>query len=149
MRDDLSREEIGLIGLVSNLIVQLLQFSIGEEFSDISNDDIEALDGISASWEAGLRVLQSLLNHTPPVILCVIDGLGDLAWGDGGEWCGQFLEILLARQRRNRMVFHILFTTTSHSQVIPEYISVDDRQISTQSTREILRHGRSLDVALN
>jgi hypothetical protein len=139
-------EQQGLIGLTYSFIHQLLQFSRPEDRIDVCEQDLTSLDGSIQSWEASLRVLRALLVHTPQLMFCVIDGLGDLAWGSGGRWCDELLGMLLDRQKQPGTLFHILLTTTGNSQVLPKRISFKDRHITTKRAREITRLGKLIDL---
>lgn len=76
----MSIEQVRLVGLVYSLIYQLLEFSGAEDELDVSKESLAALNGGKESWSASLEVLRSLLNRTPVLVYCVIDGLNDLEW---------------------------------------------------------------------
>ncbi|KAI1155265.1 hypothetical protein F4825DRAFT_68629 [Nemania diffusa] len=139
-------EQMGLIGLVYSLIRQLLQFSAAEDVLDVSAESLTSLDGGNESWDAGLTALRALLDHTPVLMYCVIDGLNDLEWGGGSSRCGQVLEVLLARQRRAGTVFNILITTAGQSRVLPSYVELKDRHMATRGAREVARFGRRIEL---
>ena len=145
-RDGMTIEQVGMIGLVYNLIQQLLQFSSEEEELELGEEDMAALDGTIRSWEASLQVLGTLMGRTPALMFCVIDGLNDLAWADGGDWCAQFLEVLIARQRQKGTVFNILLTTTGQSRILNKYIPSKDRCMGTKKATEISRSGKRADL---
>ncbi|KAI0116461.1 hypothetical protein GGR51DRAFT_501415 [Nemania sp. FL0031] len=146
LRARMSIEQVGLIGLVYSFIHQLLQFSAAEDTLDVSAESFAFLDGGNGSWDAGLEVLQALLDRTPVLMYCVIDGLNDLEWGGGSPKCRQLLELLLARQRRAGTVFNILFTTAGQSLVLPSYVKLKDRHIATRGAREVSRFGRRIEL---
>jgi len=74
----MSIEQVRLVGLVYSLIYQLLEFSGAEDELDVSKESLAALNGGKESWSASLEVLRSLLDRTPVLMYCVIDGLNDL-----------------------------------------------------------------------
>ena len=146
VRAGMDMEQMGLIGLVYSFINQLLQFTGQEVELAISGEELAALNGGIESWDTSLAVLRALLDNTPVLMFCVIDGFNDLTWGNGGQWCRQFLEVLFARQRQPERVFNILFTTAGQSQVLPSYVPITDRHITTKKARELARSGRRIDL---
>ncbi|KAI1348457.1 hypothetical protein F5Y01DRAFT_306769 [Xylaria sp. FL0043] len=146
MRPGMSMEQAGLIGLVYSLIHQLLQFNATEDSLDISTETLTALDGSNRSWGASLEVLRALLDRTPVLMYCVIDGLNDLEWGDGAKGCRQVLDVLFARQAQAGTVFNVLLTTTGQSRVLLSYVKFKDRHIATKAAREVARYGRRIEL---
>ncbi|KAJ3576263.1 hypothetical protein NPX13_g3754 [Xylaria arbuscula] len=146
VRSGMSIVRVGLVGLVYSLIHQLLQFNAEGETLPFSEEQIAALDGSNDSWETGLEVLRILLEHTPVLMYCVIDGLNDLEWGDGGRGCRQVLEVLFARQRKTGTVFNILLTTAGQSLILPSCVNFRDRHIATKEARELERYGRRIEL---
>ena len=128
-----------------SLLSQLLQFSGPEDQLDVSEERLVALDGGKASWDASLKVLRALLDRTPVLMYCVIDGLNDLEWGDGDGWCRQFLDVLLARQQQAGTVLNLLLTTAGQSRVLASCISLEDKHIATKGARELARVGRRIE----
>jgi hypothetical protein len=144
-RGNMTSEEVGMIGLVCSLIIQLLQFHDTEEQLNVEVADLEELDGTVNSWDASLRVLYNLLDSSPmPQLFCVIDGLNDLAWANGRTWVSQFLSVLLSGQKVPDVVFNILFTTTGGSYVLPKYVAVKDQEETVQNARRLLKSGTQL-----
>jgi hypothetical protein len=139
-------EQQGLIGLVYSFINQLLQFHGPEDKISIDKNEVKALDGSTKSWRAALQVFRSMLVQTPAMTVCVIDGLNDLAWGNGRLWCGELLDVLLARQGQPDTVFSILITTSGQSQVLPQRIQVKDRHMTTRRAREVARIGKPINL---
>jgi hypothetical protein len=146
VRNGMSIEQIGIIGLVYNLIHQLLQFNQPEDILDIAEEDFAALNGGIEAWDLSIKILRSLLDHTPLLRFCVIDGLNDLAWGNGADWCTQFLEVLFSRQKRPGTVFNILLTTTGQCQVLPKHVPLKNRYMSKKTARDVGKSGVVLDL---
>ncbi|KAI8947805.1 hypothetical protein F4801DRAFT_559346 [Xylaria longipes] len=146
VRPGTSIEQVGLIGVVYSLIHQLLQFSEDMEELNVSVESLAALDGRSESWGASLEVLGALLDHTPQQMYCVVDGVNDLEFGNGKEWCRQFLDVLFARQRRVGTIFNILLTTAGQSRVLPSFVQVKDRHLATKRAMELARFGRRIEL---
>jgi hypothetical protein len=146
MRVGMSIAQVGLVGMLYSLIFQLLQFSAAEEDLEVSTESLAALDGSAESWGASLEVFRALLDRTPVLMYCVIDGMNDLEWGGGGKECRQVLDVLLARQQQAGTVFNILFTTAGQSLVLPLYVQLKNRHIATKGAREIARSGRRIEL---
>jgi hypothetical protein len=142
----MSIEQLGLVGVVHSLLSQLLQFSGAEDQLDASEESLVALDGGKASWGASLKALRALLDRTPVLMYCVIDGLNDLEWEDGGDWGRQFLDVLLARQRQAGTVFNLLLTTAGQSRVLASSIDLKNRHLATKGARELARVGRRIEL---
>ena len=94
------------------------------------------MDGEACSWKASLRILRTLLSHTPVITFCVIDGLNKLEWNNGGSWCSQLLDILKERQQQSDSSFNILLCTAGQSIVLPKHVKMEDRQIANKRARE-------------
>lgn len=146
LADDRTVEEVGLIGLVCSLIVQLVQFNVeGDEFRT-TRERLAKLDGSDASWPEALAFFRELLRATPQVTRCVIDGLNELSFADGAEWCGAFLETLLEHQRSSPQGFKILLTTTGQSRVLPEHVREENTAAASGAAREVIRDGKWIDL---
>ena len=83
-----------------------------------------------------MRTLRALLDYTPAVAFCVIDGLSDLEWGGGRKWCEELLNLLKNQQQHAGGVFIILLSTTSQPLALPMYVKVEDRYIITERAKE-------------
>lgn len=136
VRPGMTIEQVGLVGLVYSLIHQMLQFSEDDDQLDINEASLAALKGTPETWAESLEVLRALLDRTPLIMFCVIDGLNDLEWGSGREWCRQLWNILRTRQQRIGTVFNILLTTAGQSMILPSCVHLDDRHISTAVARK-------------
>ncbi|KAI0151598.1 hypothetical protein GGR57DRAFT_513917 [Xylariaceae sp. FL1272] len=145
-RANMSIEELGLIGAAYSLIHQLLQFGEDSEDLSMSKESLAALDGSSDSWTPCLGIMRELLNRTPALMYCVIDGINDLELKNGSNWCRQFLDVLFERQRKEGTMFNILLTTAGQSRILPSFVQFSDRQISTKRAREVSRFGRRIDL---
>lgn len=141
LRPGLSIEQVGLISLIYSLIRQLVQFKRTDGIIEIDKDDANALDGTAASWTASLRILKVLLQHTPVVTFCVIDGLNDLELNEGRTWCTQLLDVLKERQQQAGTSFNILLSTAGQSMVLSQSIDVKDRFMATKRAQEVRRSG--------
>jgi hypothetical protein len=137
-----SVEKAGLVGLVYSLIVQLLQFNVKDDAFRTSKDAFDKLDGSDGSWTDALALLRDLLQSTPQLQRLIIDGLNDLCFSSGSEWCAALLNMLLEHQRTATPGFKILLTTTGQSRVLPQYIEVKDRILVQTGAKEVIREGR-------
>jgi len=112
-------EETAIIGLVYNLIRQLLQFLSPEVDNrlDLSQERFSTLDGTITSWNKALGLFEELLNSAPPLLLGVIDGLDKLDFKEGSSMCEAFLAVLRRYQQScgDQKVFKILLTTSGMS----------------------------------
>ncbi|EDU45003.1 hypothetical protein PtrSN002B_011279 [Pyrenophora tritici-repentis] len=135
-------EKVGLIGLVYNLITQLLQFNFDNDEFEIPQPQVEALNGSDESWSQALDMLSALLKATPHLCICVIDGLNDLAFSGGEKWCSDFLLMLFEHQRSCCGSFKILLTTSGQSRVLQEHVDVADHIFTHTEAREVIRAGR-------
>ncbi|KAF2444042.1 hypothetical protein P171DRAFT_494171, partial [Karstenula rhodostoma CBS 690.94] len=120
--EGLTCEQSGMIGLVYSLIMQLLQFEVEDDQLDLDLDDVARLNGSSASFSEGLRILYRLFVCTSDIRFCVIHNLNAFEWGGGGEWCHDFLDVLSRAQANCRGSFKILLTTSGNSRVLAERI---------------------------
>jgi hypothetical protein len=142
LASDRDVEEVGLIGLLYSLITQLLDFEVENDEFAVPEERLAELDGSNKSWPQALDLLSRLLRTTPHLRLCVIDGLNDLSFSGGAEWCSKFLAMLFEHQRSSTKGFRILLTTSGQSRVLPDYIEVGNRVFAQMGGREIIRGGK-------
>jgi hypothetical protein len=140
--EDRDIERVGLIGLVSSLIAQLLQFNVDNDKFGISEKQIDRLDGSDDSWSEALATLSRLLDCTPHLSMCVLHGLNELAFSGGIDWCDDLLSILFEHQISSLVVFRILLTTSGQSRVLPNHVQIADRCFANEGAREIVRGGK-------
>lgn len=138
---DGTAEEIGLIGLVYSLVIQLLQFHTEDDAFEVSREQMESLDGSKSSWPTALRMFSDLLQATPQLSVCIVDDLNVVALSTGMQWCAAFLDVLFEHQRTCAHGFRILLTTAGYSRVVPGYFDGDSRVFVQRGAQEILRRG--------
>ncbi|KAI1658643.1 hypothetical protein F4813DRAFT_40293 [Daldinia decipiens] len=148
LRAGMSVEQVGLMGLVYSLVSQLLQFHQDEAILNTGEDTFRMLNGEKQSWDTSLKALEVLLSHMTVLKYCVIDGLNELELGDGGQWCQQFLNVLLEHQQAKETAFNILFTTAGQSRILASGVDVRDRHLATRPARELARWGRKIELEL-
>lgn len=139
-------EQVGLIGLVYNLIIDLLQFNVEDDVFQVSEEVLEKLDGSDDSWEGGLLLLQDLLGTTPQVQRCVVDSLNELCSSSGAEWCDAFLQLLFEHQKTSTFGFKILLTTSGQSRVLPRYVDGRNKVSVAGGTRLSVRNGEWVEA---
>jgi len=149
LRAGMSVEQLGLLSLVYSFIHQLLQFRGPRDSDTIKKEDLYSLDGKPGSWSISLSILEALLDQTPVVTFCVLDGLHTLEWGDGALWCKQLLRVLFQRQKKPDSFFHILFTTCGQCRLLPQHIQLQDRQMATRKARDLVRSGGKIQLDLS
>ena len=114
------REEKGLIDLVYDLILQLLELlppMINTDEMSITRDRIQQLDGTMTTWYEPLDLLEDLLKyHSWPLLLCVIDRLTSLDFGLGRSRCEEFVDVLLLKHYETiNTIFKILLTSAGNT----------------------------------
>ena len=142
----LDREQAGLIGLVYDLILQLLEQMAPEINTGINlaMSRFQNLDGSIESWKESLQLLADLLQHfTLPLLLCVIDGLSRLDFEDGSPLCGDLVELLQENITRadSKLRLKVLLTTSGASSgydAAPPDLIPEDQRLYTD-----YRQGRS------
>ena len=149
-----SREEDALIGLLYDLILQLIEQMAPdiEAGIDLSAKRFELLDGSMDTWDNALDLFQGLLRCFPmPLLLCVIDGLSIVDLGPGAWACAELLEVLRDHYATSDNTFKILLTTSGTSGMqgsMEKVISFDKRHYAVQANdRNIFPNGsRPLDL---
>lgn len=141
-----SPERVALIGMVYDLVYQLLQFNIEDTNLDLSQERMRRLDGTDQSWRHSISLLDDLLKHTHNLPYCVIHGMNILEVLDGTEWCHDLVEVLVGHQQKSDNVFNLLFTTAGQSRVLDEWISGEDRFYATKTMKYVQRRGQQLNL---
>jgi hypothetical protein len=136
-------EETGLIGLLYSLIHQLLQFEFEDDPFRIPGTELEKLDGSDQSWDQAIDVFTKLLDATPHLSLCVIDGLNELAYStSSAEWCATLLQVMSKHQAQFSGTFKLLLSTQGNSRVLQDHVSVSDRLTVQGRVREVMQNMR-------
>lgn len=145
--DERNAEKIGMIGLIYSLIIQLLQFDFDEDAFEIAEEQIKRLDGSDESWPHALDLFARLLETTPQLSLCIVDGLNDLAFSAGAKWCDDFLSSLFSHQTSCTGIFRVLITTSGQSRVLPNHIALDSRVFIEKEAQQVIRGGQWVDAS--
>ena len=141
-------EKAGLIGLVYNLIHQIVKLGIENSNLTINDERFNALNGSRESWPQSLSILDDLLQDVSGVQYCIIHGLNDLESGTGFEWCSQLIDLLLKHQQAENIAFNLLFTTTGQCRVLSKSIQYTNRCSLTKRMEEVKRRGKRLDYPI-
>jgi hypothetical protein len=138
-------EKVGLIGLVYNLILQVVKLRIENSNLTINGERFNALNGTIESWPQSLSILDDLLQDVSGVQYCAIHGLNDLESGTGFEWCSQMVDLLLKHHRAENTAFNLLFTTTGQCRVLSRSIQYMSRCRLTKRMGEVEKRGKRLN----
>jgi Arc/MetJ-type ribon-helix-helix transcriptional regulator len=128
-------EEAGLLGLVYSLINQLQQFVRDEDWIEVDEESLQKLDGSRESWSASLQVLAALLRTTPNFPCCVIDGINELEWSGGVEWCRELWKII--QQEEQNQGYSLLVTTTGQSRFLAGVVSPRERYFMSSIPQQV------------
>ena len=113
------REEAGLIGLVYDLILQLLELMppmINTDETPLSLDSLSELDGTMDTWYEALDLLEQLLSHNAwPLLLCIIDGLTRLDFRMCVPRCEELVDLLMKCQETSNKILKILLTSSGNT----------------------------------
>ncbi|KAI9653507.1 MAG: hypothetical protein M1821_007015 [Bathelium mastoideum] len=113
------REEAGLIGLLYNLIMQLLEHlppKIDTHEVPLSQERLAKLDGTMNTWYEALDLFEDLLKHNPwPLLLCVIDGLTRLDFGVSTPRCEEVIYSLTKHFKTSERIFKVLLTSSGNT----------------------------------
>ena len=137
-------ERIGLIGLVYNLIHQLVNLDSESWDHTLDEELFKALDGTEESWPQSISLLDHLLRKVSCLQYCAIHGLNDLESGRGSEWCSQLIDVL-KREQAGKMTFNLLFTTTGQSRVLSKSIPYIHRHSLTKRMGDVEKRGKRLN----
>ncbi|KAI1137184.1 hypothetical protein F5Y05DRAFT_419658 [Hypoxylon sp. FL0543] len=114
----ISAEHAGMLALLYSLILQFINLlpSSFQPKPALSEETFRRLDGSIANFEPALQILDSLLDHAPLALICVIDGLEELETPVTVDAIGQLVNTLRKQSEGRR--FKVLFTTTGKSYVL-------------------------------
>lgn len=148
MSNGATAEELGLLGLLYNLIMQLLDFEGVYGDGDLSLERLEQLDGSINSCKAALRLLDDILNHTKPIPYCILDNLAELDYGPGRHVYLELLDVLLRRQSDGMPIFNLLLTTHGHSETLSAEIPTESTVFLKYNSRRVKQAGQLLELQI-
>ena len=141
-------QRTGLIGMLYNLIYQLLQFIMEETTVNSISTRLKDLDGSEASWPKAISLFEELLCDNSNLSYCVIHGINRLEAAGGSGWCSELISTLLKRQKIAKTPFSLLFTTSGSSRALSAQIQVQDRHIHLQGMKTLHKRGKLLELSI-
>ena len=146
-------EMAALISLTYGLIRQLIELfpsAMVKIPTSLNRQSFERLNGSSESLDEALEILGQLIDHSPSVLLCIIDGFEKLDDRETRRHLTLLLEILRG-QRKTRSadtanpdrVLKILFTTAGRSRCLLNSLERNELVFaeSSNSSRRIAGRG--------
>lgn len=127
-----TRETVGLVALLYALLKQLVLYLPQRLPPDheISEQEVEALDGTLRTWDAGISLLGNLLTLAEaPYLLISIHGLEVLEHEATMPYLSSLLEMFRNSRRMNpanELKLKVLFTTSGVSQMLWERLNEDE-----------------------
>lgn len=157
-------EMAALISLTYALIRQLIELfpsAMIQVPTSLNRQSFERLNGFSESLDEALEILGLLLDQSPPILLCIIDGLQKLDDQETRRHLTLLLETLRGQRRtmdadnaNPDRVLKILFTTAGRSRCLLNGLTRDELVFAerSNSSRRIPGRGtpgrRSLSPSL-
>ena len=151
LSDGESPEMRALISLTYALIRQIVELvppGMNEHPDSLNRRSFERLDGCSETMEDALDVLGQLLDQSPPVLLCIIDGLQKLDDRETRQHLKLLLETLRGRRRAeyteaasSEHLLKILFTTDGRSRCLLNDLSSSELVFAERSSTSRLVRG--------
>lgn len=146
-------EMAALISLTYALIRQLVELfpcTTTTCPSPLDRQSFERLNGCSGSLDDALDVLGQLLDRSPPILLCIIDGLQNLDDKETRRHLTLLLEILRGQRRTTNVevpdpdhLLKILFTTAGRSRCLLDALSKTESVFAELSSTSRRVPGRS------
>lgn len=148
-RDNMTLFEQGLIALVYSLVRQLIDCLPPVVNSDVAchlgSERFRFLDGTLNCWKEVLSLIDRLIYHAPPLLLCVIDGLDILQDASTDPYIRSLVRVLLTHTRHEtvpmpdgsrsqRVLFKVLFTVAGQPTSLVETLS-ENQHILSESNR--------------
>ena len=146
-----SPEMAALISLTYALIrqaVELVSTGMTRHPDTLNRQSFERLDGYSETMDDALDVLGQLLDQSPPVLLCIVDGLQILDDQETGQHLTLLLETLRGQRRTESAeaanpehMFKVLFTTAGRSRCLLNDLSSSELVFAERSSTSRLIRG--------
>ncbi|KAL6721677.1 hypothetical protein ACLMJK_000781 [Lecanora helva] len=139
---DATPEEMGLISLAYALIRQLTELlpTILGPRIHLELQRFQALDGTLTTFAEALAILKDLLDLSPPVLFCVIDGFEKLDDPSTRRCLADFITALRGHRSGNgdtvnsRRTLKFLFTTAGRSRCLLDHLAEHQLIFAEQST---------------
>lgn len=135
-------EAEALISLTYALIRQLIELlpSVLGPNRRFQRQRFEALDGSLDSWNDAVAILNDLLDVSPPVLFCVIDGFEQLDDTSTQKCMGELIEALRGDSITNKdsagskRILKVLFTTAGRSKCLLTNLEESELVFAEQSS---------------
>ncbi|KAJ5907453.1 hypothetical protein N7495_000135 [Penicillium taxi] len=132
--------EQGIIALAYSLIRQLIDLLPtmvdSDALLDLSAERFRTLDGTLATWAAALSLIDTLLHFSPPLLICIIDGIDVIHDASTDVILRELIRVLLTHTRHQPPVigdkpgpaflFKVLFTVAGRIPALIETMSESD-----------------------
>lgn len=147
-------EMAALISLTYALIRQLIELFPSATIqvpTSLNRQSFERLNGFSESLDEALEILGLLLDQSPPILLCIIDGLQKLDDQETRRHLTLLLETLRGQRRtmdadnaNPDRVLKILFTTAGRSRCLLNGLTRDELVFAERSNSSRRIPGRGI-----
>ena len=142
LQEGTTPEAQALVALTYALIRQLVELlpSVLGSGTGLQQRDFETLDGSLYTFGSAVAILKSLLDLSPPVLFCVIDGIEQLDDQSTRACLTDFVNALRGHDTRHQSLtaskrtLKILFTTAGRSRCLLNNLSEDEVVFAEQST---------------
>lgn len=139
----------GLVALAYSLVRQLIDCLPPVVNSDVAchlgSERFRFLDGTLNCWKEVLSLIDRLIYHAPPLLLCVVDGLDMLQDASTDAYIRSLVRVLLTHTRhetvqmpngshRQRVLLKVLFTVAGRPSSLVETLS-ENQHILSESNR--------------
>ena len=139
--NDRTPEAEGLISLVYGLIRQLINLLplVFESKKQLDLETFERLDGTLKTWPLAIAVLKALLDSSPSVLLCVIDGFELLEDPSTQKYLVNLIDALCGHngnsddRKSTKRTLKILFTTAGRSRCLLDHLADNELVFAEQS----------------
>lgn len=131
---DSTPEAEALVSLAYSLVRQLIELlpSVFESAAQLHSQRFEVLDGTLGSWDHVVGILKDLLDLSPPVLFCVIDGLEILEDQRTRQPLADFIDALHGHDGNrddtqvSKRKLKSLFTTAGRSRCLLDYLTEEE-----------------------
>ncbi|KAL5003310.1 hypothetical protein BDV10DRAFT_43701 [Aspergillus recurvatus] len=147
-KDGMTLFQQGLIALVYSLIRQLLEYLPpvvnGSSTHTVKPENFAHLNGTLASWKEVLSLIDTLLYYSPPLLICVVDGLDRLQDPSTEKYIRSLVRVFMSHTRqpsdstpgRQNVLLKILFTVTGWLESLVETLSENPFTLTESSGTE-------------
>ncbi|PLB39426.1 uncharacterized protein BDW47DRAFT_103036 [Aspergillus candidus] len=160
-RDGMTLFEQGLIALTYSLIRQLIDFlpPVLESHAacDLESERFVPLNGKLTSWKEVLSLVDVLLFYSPPLMVCVIDGLDVIQDASTDQRLRSLVRTILSHTRhekvagpgghRQRVILKVLFTVEGRPESLVKTLAENPLTVSqtapveTPATDQVMNSG--------